>query len=154
MAFANILLYDTGLNVLIYEINRNGCYLLFRHLGKTKEWIERRWNENQEGQEIEIHFPTQISRNEYNRVRGMTNYWKLIRKLLNPAQIIHKMNNHRNSFAELIIRHQAENGHMTGADFVTIDQNCSKHRHKFHMFFSELSSLSTTSLFWDFLNLV
>ena len=27
LAFANILLYETRLNVLIYEINRNGCYL-------------------------------------------------------------------------------------------------------------------------------
>lgn len=40
LAFANILLYDERLNVLVYEINRNGCYL-----GKLKEWIERRWNE-------------------------------------------------------------------------------------------------------------
>lgn len=119
LAFANILLYDTRLNVLIYEINRNGCYL-----GKLKEWIERRWNENHEEQEIEINFPAIIRRNEYNRVIGMTNYRKLVCKLLNPTQIVHEMNNHSESLAEQIIRQQAENGIQTGADFVTIEQNC------------------------------
>ena len=34
LAFANVLLYDERLDVLVYEINRNGCYL-----GKLKEWI-------------------------------------------------------------------------------------------------------------------
>jgi hypothetical protein len=119
LAFANILLYDTRLNVLIYEINRNGCYL-----GKLKEWIERRWNENHEEQEIEIYFPAIIRRNEYNRVIGMTNYRKLVCKLLNPTQIVYEMNNHSESLAEQIIRQQAENGIQTGADFVTIEQNC------------------------------
>lgn len=119
LAFANILLYDTRLNVLIYEINRNGCYL-----GKLKEWIERRWNENHEEQEIEINFPAIIRRNEYNRVIGMTNYRKLVCKLLNPTQIVYEMNNHSESLAEQIIRQQAENGIKTGADFVTIEQNC------------------------------
>ena len=119
LAFANILLYDTRLNVLIYEINRNGCYL-----GKLKEWIERRWNENHEEQEIEINFPAIIRRNEYNRVIGMTNYRKLVCKLMNPTQIVYEMNNHSESLAEQIIRQQAENGIQTGADFVTIEQNC------------------------------
>ena len=119
LAFANILLYDTRLNVLIYEINRNGCYL-----GKLKEWIERRWNENHEEQEIEINFPAIIRRNEYNRVIGMTNYRKLVCKLLNPTQIVYEMNNHSESLAEQIIIQQAENGIQTGADFVTIEQNC------------------------------
>lgn len=119
LAFANILLYDTRLNVLIYEINRNGCYL-----GKLKEWIERRWNENHEEQEIEINFPAIIRRNEYNRVIGMTNYRKLVCKLLNPTQIVYEMNNHSESLAEQIIRQQAENGIQTGADFITIEQNC------------------------------
>lgn len=119
LAFADILLYDTRLNVLIFEINRNGCYL-----GKFKEWIERRWNENHEGQEIEINFPAILRRNEYNRVIGMTNYRKLVCKLMNPTQIVHEMNNHSDSLAEQIIRQQAENGSQTGADFVTIEQNC------------------------------
>lgn len=119
LAFANILLYDTRFNVLIYEINRNGCYL-----SKLKEWIERRWNENHEEQEIEINFPAIIRRNEYNRVIEMTNYRKLVCKLLNPTQIVYEMNNHSESLAEQIIRQQAENGIQTGADFVTIEQNC------------------------------
>ena len=119
LAFANILLYDERLNVLVYEINRNGCYL-----GKLKEWIERRWNENHENQEIEINFPAIIRRNEYNRVLGMTNYRKLTCKLLNPTQIVREMNNQNESLAEQIIRQQAENGSQTGADFVTIEQNC------------------------------
>lgn len=119
LAFANILLYDERLNVLVYEINRNGCYL-----GKLKEWIERRWNEKHENQEIEINFPAIIRRNEYNRVLGMTNYRKLICKLLNPTQIVREMNNQNESLAEQIIRQQAENGSQTGADFVTIEQNC------------------------------
>ena len=119
LAFANILLYDECLNVLIYEVNRNGCYL-----GKLKEWIERRWNENNEGQEVELNFPALIRKNEYNRVLGMTNYRKLTCKLLNPTQIVHEMNDGSDSLAEQIIKQQAENGLQTGADFVTIEQNC------------------------------
>ena len=119
LAFANILLYDERLNVLIYEVNRNGCYL-----GKLKEWIERRWNENHLGQEVEVNFPAIIRRNEYNRVLGMTNYRKLTCKLLNPTQIVNEMNNRSESLAEQIIKQQAENGIQTGADFVTIEQNC------------------------------
>ena len=119
LAFANILLYDECLNVLIYEVNRNGCYL-----GKLKEWIERRWNENNEGQEVELNFPALIRKNEYNRVLGMTNYRKLTCKLLHPTQIVHEMNDGSDSLAEQIIKQQAENGLQTGADFVTIEQNC------------------------------
>ncbi len=123
LAFANILLYDECLNVLIYEINRNGCYL-----GKLKEWIERRWNENHEDQQIEVNFPAIIRQNEYNRVLGMTNYRKLTCKLLNPTQIVREMNNRNESLAEQIVRQQAENGSQTGADFVTIEQNCTSLR--------------------------
>ena len=54
----------------------------------------------------------------------MTNYRKLVCKLLNPTQIVYEMNNHSESLAEQIIRQQAENGIQTGADFVTIEQNC------------------------------
>ena len=119
LAFANILLYDERLNVLVYEINRNGCFI-----GKLKEWIERRWNDNHDEQQIEVNFPAIIRRNEYNRVLGMTNYRKLTCKLLNPTQIVREMNNQNESLAEQIIRQQAENGSQTGADFVTIEQNC------------------------------
>ena len=52
----------------------------------------------------------------------MTNYRKLVCKLLYPTQIVHEINNHSNSLAEQIIRQQAENGRLTGADFVTIEQ--------------------------------
>ena len=123
LAFANILLYDERLNVLVYEINRNGCYL-----GKLKEWIERRWNESHEDQQIEVNFPVIIRRNEYNRILGMTNYRKLTCKLLNPTQIVREMNNRNESLAEQIVRQQAENGSQTGADFVTIEQNCTSLR--------------------------
>ena len=119
LAFANILLYDERMNVLVYEINRNGCFI-----GKLKEWIERRWNDNHDEQQIEVNFPAIIRRNEYNRVLGMTNYRKLTCKLLNPTQIVREMNNQNESLAEQIIRQQAENGSQTGADFVTIEQNC------------------------------
>lgn len=123
LAFANILLYDERLNVLVYEINRNGCYL-----GKLKEWIERRWNDNHEDQQIEINFPAIIRRNEYDRVLGMTNYRRLTCKLLNPTQIVREMNYRNESLAEQVIRQQAENGSQSGADFVTIEQNCTSLR--------------------------
>lgn len=123
LAFANILLYDERLNVLVYEINRNGCYL-----GKLKEWIERRWNDNHEDQQIEINFPAIIRRNEYGRVLGMTNYRRLTCKLLNPTQIVREMNYRNESLAEQVIRQQAENGSQSGADFVTIEQNCTSLR--------------------------
>ena len=119
LAFANILLYDEQLNILIYEINRNGCFL-----GSLKEWIEESWNNNHEGQEIEINFPAVIRRNEYNRVLGMTNYRKIVCKLLNPSRIVREINDQNTSLAEQIIYQQAENCRQTGADFVTIEQKC------------------------------
>lgn len=72
LAYANVYLYNSNMNVLLYEMNGNGCYL--DDLG---EMIMNVWNAdaNHQVKIIELHFVDVITAAEYKKMTSM-NYFK------------------------------------------------------------------------------
>ncbi len=69
LSFGNILLYDTNLNILFYEVNMNGC-----SLDKFSEYLVSNWNYKNNKLQIELSFNTVSRKGEYNRMLKMTHY--------------------------------------------------------------------------------
>jgi len=117
LAFANIFLYDNSRNVLLYEINRNGCFLK-----QFKEFIYTVWNSEDDDIRFEINFPAIIRANEYNRMLTMDYYKKILIELYNPVELIHCFEEENDSMQNSIIRHQIEVGRASNADSLKIEE--------------------------------
>ena len=88
-AYANIFLYDTHRKVLVYEINKNGCFPR-----QFAEAVYEHWNapvlaDEGEGEATQrtrfnLTFPVLARRDEYNRMLRMNYYKKVSVELINP----------------------------------------------------------------------
>jgi len=85
--YANVFLYDTTRNVLVYEINKNGCFPR-----QFAEAIYNFWNNPEIGEEPRTHFnltfPIFARRDEYNRMLRMGYYKKISVELVNPQGLV------------------------------------------------------------------
>ena len=91
-AYANVFLYDTQRKVLVYEINKNGCFPR-----QFAEAVYHHWNhietvERDEEPEIRtpfnLKFPIFARRDEYDRMLRMNYYKKISVELVNPQGIV------------------------------------------------------------------
>lgn len=119
LAFANIFIYDTNRNMLIYEINRNGCYLQ-----SIKEILENVWAEEHENNPIEVHFPLILRRDEYDRMINMTSYRKIAIEIRNPSAMLQALQREEESLHKQLLRSQAESAVAGNSDYITIEQRC------------------------------
>lgn len=89
-AYANVFLYDKTRKVLVYEINRNGCFPR-----QLIEAIYTHWNRVLEGEEertrFSLNFSTFARRDEYNRMLQMSYYKKVSVELVNPQGIVSEL---------------------------------------------------------------
>lgn len=90
-AYANVFLYDKTRKVLLYEINKNGCFPR-----QLTDAIYHFWNSPAEGEEgrtrFDLFFPVFARRDEYNRMLRMNYYKKISVELVNPQGLV---NNYR-----------------------------------------------------------
>lgn len=90
-AYANVFLYDTQRKVLVYEINKNGCFPR-----QFAEAVYTYWNnpeidieENEEPRtRFDLTFPILARRNEYERMLRMNYYKKVSVELVNPQGLV------------------------------------------------------------------
>lgn len=86
-AYANVFLYDKLRRVLIYEINKNGCFPR-----QFAEAIYAHWNRVEEGEEertrFSLAFPVFARRDEYNRMLRMNYYKQVSVELVNPQGLV------------------------------------------------------------------
>lgn len=119
LAFANVFLYDTILKVLIYEVNRNGCYLQM-----LKDWLESQWNEEHEDAPIEIHFAAVCRLDEYQRMLRMDSYRKISYEICEPTALLEVLNQEEESLACNLLKSQAEAAANNNINYVSIEQKC------------------------------
>lgn len=119
LAFANIFIYDTNRNMLIYEINRNGCYL-----NSVKEILESVWAEEHENNPIEVHFPLILRRDEYDRMINMTLYRRIAIEIRNPSAMLQALQREEESLHKQLLKSQAESAVAGNSDYITIEQRC------------------------------
>lgn len=65
-AYAKIFLYDHRRNILLYEINRNGCYPY-----QFREFIYSHWNADEDNVKFDLTFSPVVRANEYKRMLRM-----------------------------------------------------------------------------------
>ena len=93
-AYANVFLYDTIRKVLVYEINKNGCFPR-----QFAEAVYHFWNtpENGEGEDgeedvqrvrFDLNFPLFARQDAYNRMLRMNYYKKISIELVNPQGLV------------------------------------------------------------------
>ena len=91
-AYANVFLYDTHRKVLVYEINKNGCFPR-----QFAEAVYEHWNVPvvaEEGEEavqrtrFNLTFPVFARRDEYERMLRMNYYKKVSIELVNPEGLV------------------------------------------------------------------
>lgn len=118
LAYANILLYDTERKVLIYEINKNGCYPK-----KLKEHLELCWNNSdEETPNVEIHFPVIFKQDEYQRMLNLNRYKKISVKMYNPTELISCYNEVDDSIYNNTIKQSINAGVVSNANSIVIEQ--------------------------------
>lgn len=117
LAFANVFLYDTTRNILLYEINRNGCFL-----NQFKEFIFSKWNSVNEDIHFNLTFPAVIRSNEYNRMLNMDYYKKITIELYKPSELLHCFDEENDSIQNSILKHNIQISQQSNADALIIEQ--------------------------------
>ncbi len=116
-AYANILFYDVRRNILLYEVNKNGCFP-----NQLKEFIYHHWNAEEDNVRFDISFPTVIRANEYQRMLQMDYYKKISIELHSPTELINCFEESSDSIYNNIIKHQINMGVQSNANTITIEQ--------------------------------
>lgn len=119
LAFANVFMFDTDMKVLIYEVNRNGCYLQ-----TLKDLLESKWNSEHDQTPIEIHFAAVCRFDEYQRMLQMTGYRKISYEICQPTLLLEALREEENSLAKNLLKSQAEAAANNNVNYVSIEQKC------------------------------
>lgn len=89
-AYANVFLYDISRKVLVYEINKNGCFPR-----QFAEAVYYYWNMSEQVEDepvvrtrFNLKFPILARRNEYDRMLRMNYYKKISVELINPQGLV------------------------------------------------------------------
>ncbi|MDR1973975.1 MAG: hypothetical protein LBQ31_04790 [Bacteroidales bacterium] len=117
LAYANIFLYDVSRNILLYEINRNGCFP-----NQLSEFVCSKWNEQNENIRFDLSFPAVLRANEYSRMLAMDSYKRLTIELYNPAELVNCFDEDTDSIENNIIKHNIQVGIHGNADTLKIEQ--------------------------------
>lgn len=119
-AYANAFLYDTQRNVLLYEINKNGCYL-----NLLKEYFYNTWNSTSDPTllkpKFNIDFLVVARRDEYRRMLSMSYYKELVVELSRPTELIQAFAA-ENDLMSNWIKVCLENASAGNADSVSLSQ--------------------------------
>jgi len=116
LAFANIFLYDIKKNILLYEINKNGCFP-----NQLIDFIYAQWRIDNEDIKFDLSFPPVFRKNEYQRMLQMNYYKKIVVELYNPIELINCFDEKINSL-ENVLKRNLEIGAKTNADTIKLEQ--------------------------------
>ena len=117
LAFGNIFLYDQRRNILLYEINKNGCFI-----PQLMDFIYTTWNAQYEFDRFGLSFPIIFRRHEYERMLRMNFYKNICVELLNPRELIQCFDEESDSLANNILKHNILAGIRNNANIITIKQ--------------------------------
>ena len=126
LAYANAFLYDINHKVLIYEVNKNGCYIK-----QLMEMIYDLWNSvnnlNEHRPKFNIDFIMLARRNEYQRMLKMTYYKQISIELAHPHELINNFIE-ENDLISNWIQANLENAVSGNADTVLLEQTATSRK--------------------------
>lgn len=126
LAYANAFLYDINHKVLIYEVNKNGCYIK-----QFTEMIYDLWNIvddlNERRPRFNIDFILLARRDEYQRMLRMTYYKQISIELARPQELINSFIGENGSIANWI-KANLDNAVSGNADTVLLEQTATSRK--------------------------
>jgi len=117
LAYANIFLYDMQRNILLYEVNKFGCFP-----NKLKEFICNKWNEENGNQLLELAFPPVLKAKAYQRMLKMSYYKRFVVELYNPKEIISCFDENSDSIENNLLKHNLQMSNDNNADIFKFEQ--------------------------------
>lgn len=116
LAYANVFIYDSIRNILIFEINKNGCFL-----NQFIEFIYSQWMSNEENIPFDLKFDAVLRANEYQRMLDMDYYKRITVDLYNPVELINCFNEANDSLANNLLRTQIQAGQQNNANILRLE---------------------------------
>ena len=83
LSFGNVFLYDANLNVLFYEVNKNGCYP-----DDLKKYLQSKWNKENPENHGEVNFYLVSRKGEYERLLKMSYFKEFHAEIANPTEVL------------------------------------------------------------------
>lgn len=124
LAFGNVFIYDKNRNILLYEINKNGCFL-----NQFKEFILAKWKENTSDESTEedrvkfnLQYSTVLRKEEYTRMLQMNYYKRITVVLYNPSELTNCFNDNDLSLEESLLKYQIDAGKNNNANTIKLEQ--------------------------------
>jgi hypothetical protein len=118
LAFANVFIYDAKRNVLIYEVNKNGCYL-----DQLRTFILSKWNRDENNVKLhKFHFRAVVRHHEYDRMLRMSYYKRFKLEMLNPSSMVECFKEDNDSMFRNFLRNNANAGKSGNADVFVLEQ--------------------------------
>lgn len=117
LAYANIFLYDIQRNILLYEVNKFGCFP-----NQLKEFVYAKWNKENENQRFELNFPAVLKANSYQRMLNMSHYKKVIVELFRPTELINCFDENSDSIENNILKQNLQLSSQNNADIFKFEQ--------------------------------
>jgi hypothetical protein len=114
LCYGNIFLYDTILNVFLYEVNISGCYT-----DKLIDFIQREWTKEEDNITFDLSFPAILRKGEYQRLLDMKHYTEILVELTQPTEILEDYKDDKSTVFSIIKRYLKE-GVTTNSDTMTI----------------------------------
>ncbi|GAQ13139.1 hypothetical protein MODO_0786 [Myroides odoratimimus] len=90
LAYANVFLYQKKTQVLLYEVNKFGCFI-----DNMISFIYLVWKEKEEGNQFKLRFNLVLNKDEYKRIIDLSFHKSLEIRLANPTQLL-KEDLHKN----------------------------------------------------------
>lgn len=126
LAYANAFLYDINHSVLIYEVNKNGCYIK-----QLMEMVYDLWNAvndlNENRPKFNIDFIMLARRDEYHRMLRMNYYKQISIELVRPHELINNFIG-ENDLISNWIQANLENAVSGNADTVLLEQTATSRK--------------------------
>lgn len=119
LAYANILYYEKKHSILLYEFNKNGCYL-----EQFKDFLYRYLRSKYEPEilSVDIRFGRVLRQNEYRRAMDMRFYKSVEVEIAYPGEVINEFNAENGSIEEGIVA-QLRSGIRNNAETVVLKQS-------------------------------
>ena len=120
LAYGNIFLYDKERNILLFEINKNGCFP-----DRFIEILQKIWNKEHENDEIrfDLKFLPILRKDAYERALRLDYYKEIFVEIYNPLELINEFIEERDSIANSVIKTNLDAAAKNNAKSLILVQN-------------------------------
>lgn len=100
LVFANIFLFDTKRNILIYEVNRDGCYV-----NDFQKSIYHFLEKENESTKLDIKFPAVIRNNSEKRLNDMNYFKEVTFEVYRPRELFRQKQEKETTLISMLKNH-------------------------------------------------